>query len=49
MLWGAYGANAVHMSVLQEYVATALNVSIGTYTQMSDSLHIYENKQWKKL
>ena len=49
MLWGAYGANAVHMSVLQEYVAAALNVSIGTYTQISDSLHIYENKQWKKL
>ena len=49
MLWGAYGANAVHMSVLQEYVAAALNVSIGTYTQVSDSLHIYENKQWKKL
>lgn len=40
-LWGAYGANAVHFSVLQEYVAAILQVPIGTYTQFSNNFHIY--------
>lgn len=41
MLWGAYGANAVHMSMLQEYVAGKLGVRVGPMTQVSDSLHVY--------
>lgn len=41
LIWGAYGANAVHMSVLQEYVASRLGVEVGTYFQISDNLHIY--------
>lgn len=41
MLWGAYGANGVHMSYLQEYVANKVGVGVGSYTQMSDSLHVY--------
>lgn len=41
MLLGAYGANAVHMSMLQEYVASHLGVALGYYTQMSDSFHVY--------
>ena len=49
MIWGAYGANAVHMSVSQEYIAAALGVEMGTYYQVSDSFHIYENSQWEKL
>ena len=49
MVWGAYGANAVHMSVLQEYIAKSLDVEIGPYHQISDSFHVYKNKQWKTL
>ena len=49
MIWGAYGANAVHMSVLQEFIASSLNVGMGTYHQVSDSFHVYENEQWDKV
>lgn len=49
MIWGAYGANAVHMSVLQEYVAKALKIEMGVYYQISDSFHIYLTPQWTRL
>ena len=39
IIWGAYGANAVHMSMLQEYMAGALRVGVGTYYQVSDNYH----------
>ena len=41
MIWGAYGANAVHMSILQEYVAARLEIGVGTYYQFSNNLHAY--------
>jgi len=41
LIWGAYGANAVHFSVLQEYVAGMLEVSVGRYWQVSDNFHAY--------
>lgn len=41
MLWGAYGANAVHFSYIQEYLAARIGVGVGTYYQMSNNLHIY--------
>lgn len=40
-IWGAYGANVVQFSMLLEYLAIRLGVGVGTYTQISDSLHIY--------
>ena len=43
MIWGAYGANAVHMSMLQEFVANALRIGMGSYTQVSDSFHAYKS------
>lgn len=53
VVWGAYGANAVHFSILQEYVANKLEVPVGWMRQMSDSLHVYVEKgsteAWKKL
>jgi len=49
MIWGAYGANVVHMSVLQEYMAASLGVGMGKYYQISDSFHVYENEQWEKV
>jgi len=43
IIWGAYGANAVHMSMLQEYMAGALGVSVGKYYQVSDNYHAYKD------
>lgn len=40
-VWGAYGANAVHMSVLQEFVAAACGFSMGHLYQLSNNLHGY--------
>lgn len=43
IIWGAYGANAVHMSFLHEYMALALGVSMGLYYQFSNNYHLYTN------
>lgn len=48
IVWGAYGANAVHFSVLQEYLAARLDVGVGTYIQFSQNYHCYRD-QWKRL
>jgi hypothetical protein len=40
-IWGAYGANAVQFSFLQQFIAAHLGVEVGYYVQMSDSLHVY--------
>jgi len=42
LIWGAYGANAVHFSALLEYVAARLEVPIGRYYQTSMNTHVYE-------
>jgi thymidylate synthase len=41
LIWGCCGANAVHMSFLQEYVATMCGVEMGFYTQFTHNLHAY--------
>ena len=41
VLWGAFGANAVHMSVLQEFVALRLGLPLGFYRQFTNNLHLY--------
>ena len=41
LVWGAFGANVVHFSFLQEYMACALGIEVGRYNQISDDLHIY--------
>lgn len=46
MVWGTFGANAVHFSFLQEYMANALRCFVGNYHQVSSNLHIYQNN-WK--
>ncbi len=43
MIWGAYGANAVHMSLLFEYVVLATGLPMGTYYQFSNDMHVYEH------
>jgi thymidylate synthase len=41
VVWGCYGANAVHFSMLLEYVAARVNCRVGTYTQISVNWHGY--------
>lgn len=49
-IWGAYGANAVQFSFLQEFIARALGVDVGSYVQVSDSFHVYtEQDAWRKV
>ncbi len=46
MILGMLGANAVHFSILQEYVALALGLQVGKYNQITNNLHIYTSN-WK--
>lgn len=46
MIWGALGANVVHFSVLQEYLAAHLGVRVGKYNQITNNLHVY-TERWK--
>lgn len=41
IVWGCYGANAVHFSFLLEYMAHWIGVPVGTYTQISVNWHGY--------
>lgn len=41
IIWGAYGANAVHFSFLLEYMANWIGCPVGTYTQVSVNWHAY--------
>lgn len=41
IVWGAYGANAVHFSYLQEFLAAGVGVEVGRLWQMSNNLHAY--------
>ncbi|MGH3997155.1 MAG: thymidylate synthase [Pseudonocardiaceae bacterium] len=43
IIWGAYGANAVHFSYLQEFVASFVGCPVGRYWQVSDNFHAYED------
>lgn len=48
-LLGMLGANYVHFSFLQEYVAGLLGVEVGTYCQFTNNLHCYHNDMFKNL
>ena len=41
IIWGVYGANAVHFSGLQEYIAVGIGVKIGNYRQVTNDFHAY--------
>lgn len=41
MVWGAYGANAVHFSFLLEYLAARTGLKVGRYYQVSNNFHAY--------
>lgn len=42
IIWGCYGANAVHFSMLMEYIARGIGAPMGLYTQISVNWHAYE-------
>ncbi len=49
IVWGAYGANAVHFSFLQEYLAGRIGVGVGKLYQFSNNWHAYEDVLTKYL
>lgn len=42
LVWGMLGANFVHMTILQEWIANAVGVRLGKYYHFTNNLHIYE-------
>lgn len=52
LIWGTLGANVVHFSMLQEYMACCLGVEVGVYHQISNNQHVYLNNfkpdEWLK-
>lgn len=43
LVWGMLGANVVHFSFLQEYMAAQLGAQVGVYHQFTNNLHVYES------
>ena len=41
VIWGMTGANAVHMTMLQELMAQEIGVKLGRYTVMTNNAHVY--------
>ena len=41
LVWGMLGANVVHFSILQEYLAACIGVEVGVYNQFTNNLHVY--------
>ena len=44
LVWGMLGANVVHMSMLQEYMAACIGINVGHYNQFTNNLHVYKDK-----
>lgn len=44
VVWGAYGSNVVHFSMLQELIALAAGLRVGFYYQMSNNYHVYSER-----
>lgn len=44
IIWGLYGANAVHFSMVLEYLAGRIGVGVGTMTTISNNFHAYVDK-----
>lgn len=41
IIWGAYGANAVQWTILQEYIAAGLGCQVGQHWRLSNNFHAY--------
>jgi thymidylate synthase len=50
LVWGMLGANIVHMSILQEYIANAIEAEMGNLYQFTVNLHVYSDwvDKWDK-
>jgi len=50
-IWGGVsGANIVHLSMIQEYVALSLGIECGEWWHFSNNLHVYmDNPKWEAL
>lgn len=46
LVWGLLGANYVHFTFLQEYMAARIGVEVGVYNHFTNNLHAYESN-WK--
>lgn len=50
LIWGSLGANFVHFSFLQEYIACSIGRGVGNYHQVSANAHTYlhnwEPQKW---
>jgi hypothetical protein len=44
LIFGMLGANVVHMSMLQEYLATQVGARVGVYRQFTNNMHVYLDK-----
>ena len=50
IVWGLYGANAVHLTILHEFIALSVGVPIGVYRHLSNNFHLYpKNVDFKGL
>ena len=43
VIWGMMGANAVHMTMLHELIATFAGYTVGTYRVFTNNAHIYKS------
>lgn len=43
MIWGMLGANAVHMTLLHELIASCAGLPLGKYKVVTNNLHVYKN------
>ncbi len=43
VIWGMTGANAVHMTLLQELMAEAIEVEVGVYRVFTNNAHVYKD------
>tara|TARA_Y100000114_G_C11757438_1_gene327659 strand:+ start:1399 stop:2394 length:996 start_codon:yes stop_codon:yes gene_type:complete len=43
LIWGTFGANAVHMTMLLEYMAAQVGAEVGCYYHFTNNLHAYES------
>lgn len=47
IIWGCYGANVVHFSILLEFIAAMVGCEVGVYRQFSNDLHLYPHNMPK--
>lgn len=46
IIWGMLGANVVHFSILQQYMANRIGVAMGRYHQVTNDMHVY-TERWE--